>query len=46
MTYAPTSGQSASPDWQLPDRVEVIDAVPKTAVGKFDKKVLRVKFPM
>jgi fatty-acyl-CoA synthase len=30
--------------WQLPDRVEVIEAVPKTAVGKFDKKVLRARF--
>ena len=31
--------------WQLPDRVEIIEAVPKTTVGKFDKKVLRVRFP-
>ena len=30
--------------WQLPDRVEFIDEVPKTAVGKFDKKVLRGRF--
>ena len=30
--------------WQLPDRVEVIDAVPKTSVGKFDKKALRARF--
>ena len=30
--------------WQLPDRVELIDEVPKTSVGKFDKKVLRGKF--
>ena len=30
--------------WQLPDRVEFIDAVPRTAVGKFDKKVLRARF--
>jgi fatty-acyl-CoA synthase len=30
--------------WQLPDRVEIIDEVPKTGVGKFDKKVLRVRF--
>ena len=30
--------------WQLPDRVEYIDEVPKTAVGKFDKKVLRGRF--
>ena len=31
--------------WQLPDRVEIIDAVPRTSVGKFDKKVLRGRFP-
>jgi fatty-acyl-CoA synthase len=30
--------------WQLPDRIEIIDEVPKTAVGKFDKKVLRARF--
>jgi fatty-acyl-CoA synthase len=30
--------------WQLPDRLETIDAVPKTGVGKFDKKVLRARF--
>jgi fatty-acyl-CoA synthase len=30
--------------WQLPDRIEVIDAVPRTAVGKFDKKALRQQF--
>ncbi len=31
--------------WQLPTRIEVIDEIPKTAVGKFDKKVLRTRFP-
>jgi len=31
--------------WQLPARIEFIEEVPKTAVGKFDKKVLRVRFP-
>jgi fatty-acyl-CoA synthase len=30
--------------WQLPERVEVIDEVPKTSVGKFDKLVLRARF--
>ncbi|MHB8329998.1 MAG: long-chain fatty acid--CoA ligase [Acidimicrobiales bacterium] len=30
--------------WQLPDRLELIDEVPKTSVGKFDKKVLRTRF--
>ena len=31
--------------WQLPDRVEIIDAVPRTTVGKFDKKQLRARYP-
>ncbi len=30
--------------WQLPDRMEIIEAVPKTSVGKFDKKALRARF--
>src|SRR3954471_15384021 len=30
--------------WWIPDRVEFIDEVPKTSVGKFDKKVLRAQF--
>ena len=30
--------------WQLPDRLELIEAVPRTSVGKFDKKVLRARF--
>jgi fatty-acyl-CoA synthase len=30
--------------WWLPDRVEFVDEVPKTSVGKFDKKVLRARF--
>ena len=27
--------------WWIPERVEFINEVPKTSVGKFDKKVLR-----
>jgi fatty-acyl-CoA synthase len=30
--------------WQLPERWTVVDAVPKTSVGKFDKKVLRRQY--
>jgi fatty-acyl-CoA synthase len=30
--------------WWLPERVEFIDEVPKTSVGKFDKKALRKTF--
>lgn len=30
--------------WQLPERWALIDAVPKTSVGKFDKKVIRRQY--
>jgi fatty-acyl-CoA synthase len=30
--------------WWLPDDIVFIDEVPKTSVGKFDKKVLREDF--
>ena len=29
--------------WWLPDALEIVDEVPKTSVGKFDKKVLRAR---
>jgi fatty-acyl-CoA synthase len=29
--------------WQLPDRVQLIEAIPRTSVGKFDKKQLRAR---
>ena len=29
--------------WWLPDEIRFIDEIPKTSVGKFDKKVLRTK---
>jgi fatty-acyl-CoA synthase len=32
------------PAWWLPDAVAFIDEVPKTSVGKFDKKALRTRF--
>jgi fatty-acyl-CoA synthase len=31
--------------WQLPDRCEVIDAIPRTSTGKFWKLKLRERFP-
>jgi fatty-acyl-CoA synthase len=31
----------AVPKWQLPDAWTFIEAVPRTSVGKFDKKVIR-----
>ncbi|MHB8190072.1 MAG: long-chain-fatty-acid--CoA ligase [Ferrimicrobium sp.] len=37
--------ENAIPSWQLPDRLELIDEIPRTSVGKFDKKVLRARYP-
>ena len=30
--------------WQVPERWAIVDEVPKTSVGKFDKKLLRKRF--
>ncbi|MFP4477165.1 MAG: long-chain fatty acid--CoA ligase [Desulfatibacillaceae bacterium] len=30
--------------WQLPDEVLFVDAIPKTSVGKIDKKVIRAEY--
>jgi fatty-acyl-CoA synthase len=30
--------------WAIPQRVEFVEALPKTSVGKMDKKVMRVKY--
>ena len=32
------------PRWMVPERWSVIEEVPKTSVGKFDKKVLRQRY--
>ena len=31
--------------YAVPDRVHFVDAIPKTSVGKLDKKVIRAKLP-
>jgi fatty-acyl-CoA synthase len=36
--------QSQVAKWWLPDDVVFVDEIPKTSVGKFDKKVLRERF--
>jgi fatty-acyl-CoA synthase len=30
--------------WQLPDKIFFVDEIPKTSVGKYDKKVLRAEY--
>ncbi|MFD0457538.1 hypothetical protein ACFQ2H_19550 [Streptomyces violaceoruber] len=41
-TFLAEDGKIAK--WQLPERWTVIETVPKTSVGKFDKKVLRRQY--
>ncbi|MCG6494510.1 long-chain fatty acid--CoA ligase [Kitasatospora sp. A2-31] len=36
------AGRVAS--WQLPERWSIVESVPKTSVGKFDKKVIRARY--
>jgi fatty-acyl-CoA synthase len=36
------NGKVAS--WQVPENWTFVDEVPKTSVGKFDKKVLRARY--
>jgi len=36
--------RAAYPDWWVPDRVEFVETLPKTATGKFDKVGLRARF--
>jgi fatty-acyl-CoA synthase len=31
-------------EWALPERVEFVDALPRTSVGKLDKKAMRGMF--
>ncbi|WP_042163864.1 long-chain fatty acid--CoA ligase [Streptomyces sp. NBRC 110035] len=38
------AGEGRIAKWQLPERWTVIESVPKTSVGKFDKKVLRRRY--
>ncbi|MFB6101470.1 MAG: long-chain fatty acid--CoA ligase [Haloplanus sp.] len=33
------------PDWWVPDRIEFVESIPKTATGKFDKVDLRATSP-
>ncbi len=52
----PAPGRSLSPEalleflrgrvakWWLPDAVEIVDEIPKTGVGKYDKRTLRKRF--
>lgn len=34
------------PDWWLPDEIRMVESIPKTATGKFDKKELRDQITM
>ncbi|MFF2779681.1 long-chain fatty acid--CoA ligase [Streptomyces sp. NPDC058052] len=38
------AGEGGIAKWQLPERWAIVPAVPKTSVGKFDKKVIRKQY--
>ncbi|WP_345667589.1 long-chain fatty acid--CoA ligase [Streptomyces similanensis] len=38
------AGEGKIAKWQLPERWTIVESVPKTSVGKFDKKVLRRRY--
>ena len=35
---------SAFANWQLPDAIEIVSEIPRTSVGKFDKKRIRAQY--
>ena len=39
------AGRGAISKYAVPDRVYFVDAIPKTSVGKLDKKLIRAKLP-
>ena len=39
------AAQGVISKYGVPDRVVFVDALPKTSVGKLDKKILRQKYP-
>ena len=30
--------------WMIPDRIDIVDEIPKTSVGKYDKRALRARY--
>jgi fatty-acyl-CoA synthase len=36
--------QGVIASWSVPDNYEFVDEIPKTSVGKIDKKILRSRF--
>ena len=35
------AGEGKMPKYGVPDRYEIVETIPKTSVGKLDKKVIR-----
>jgi fatty-acyl-CoA synthase len=35
---------TAFASWQLPEAIEIVEEIPRTSVGKFDKKRIRVEY--
>ena len=43
-TFSQAADEGLISRWAVPERIEIVDAIPKTSVGKIDKKLLRQQY--
>ena len=43
-TFSQAADDGVISRWAVPERIEIVDAIPKTSVGKIDKKLLRQQY--
>jgi len=43
-TFSQAADEGVISRWAVPERIEIVDAIPKTSVGKIDKKLLRQQY--
>ena len=43
-TFSQAAEEGVISHWAVPERIEIVDAIPKTSVGKIDKKLLRQQY--
>ena len=43
-TFSQAADEGLISRWAVPERIEIVDVIPKTSVGKIDKKLLRQQY--
>ena len=43
-TFSQAADEGVISRWAVPERIEIVDVIPKTSVGKIDKKLLRQQY--